>query len=477
MKRRWLLLMLLPMLAVASEAEEVSLQEVYEAGLPVVSITTVNGEKPTFDVAKAPEGCLGLSIKNATKVPARLTVSLNGTTLYDSGDYEKDVSGLTVKVRGNTSAIQKKTPYKLKLQKKADLLCRGGKNYGDKNWALINDETLETMVGLKVNELVGLQWTPAYEYVNLIFNGEYRGLYMLIETVERNTDCRLNVDKSGYIFEYDAYWWNEPIRIKSKFYYSMQYTYKYPDCDKVTEEQHAYISDVVKMFEASLAEGTYGRYIDVNSFATWMVGHDILGCEDAAGSNIFLTKYDNTPDSKIMMGNMWDFNSCFVTEGDWDGMHERWFFDKLFKNVNMRFARAYYSRWNELKDNLFSQMDTYLADYANSEACKAFERSLVLDRKAKGKEMSSVADMIDGFRQWFASRKIWLDANITPPEAWARGDANCDGTVNQYDLEAIVDYMMGRTQKAAFDMDNADMNQDGGVDVADVVELIGQKDF
>ena len=256
----------------------------------------------------------------------------------------------------------------------------------------------------------------------------------------------------------------------------MQYTYKYPDSDKVTEEQHAYISDVVKTFEASLAEGTYGRYIDVNSFATWMVGHDILGCEDAAGSNIFLTKYDNTPDSKIMMGNMWDFNSCFVTEGDWDGMHERWFFDKLFKSVNMRFARAYYSRWNELKDNLFSQMDTYLADYANSEACKAFERSLVLDRKAKGKEMSSVADMIDGFRQWFASRKIWLDANITPPKAWARGDANCDGTVNQYDLEAIVDYMMGRTQKAAFDMDNADMNQDGGVDVADVVEFIRQKD-
>ena len=153
--------MLLPMLAVASEAEEVSLQKVYEAGLPVVSITTVNGEKPTFDVAKAPEGCLGLSIKNATKVPARLTVSLNGTTLYDSGDYEKDVSGLTVKVRGNTSAIQKKTPYKLKLQKKADLLCRGDDKFKDKNWALIRDERMLTKAGLKINELGGLQWTPA----------------------------------------------------------------------------------------------------------------------------------------------------------------------------------------------------------------------------------------------------------------------------------------------------------------------------
>lgn len=409
-------------------------------------------------------------------MPARLTVSLNGTILYDSGDYEKDVSGLTVKVRGNTSAIQKKKPYKLKLQKKADLLCRGSKTYADKNWALINDEMLQTMVGLKVNELVGLQWTPAYKYVNLVFNGEYRGLYMLVETVERNTDCRLNVDKSGYIIEYDAYWWNEPIKIDSKFYFSMQYTYKYPDSDKVTEEQHAYISDVVKAFETSIAKGTYGSCIDVNSFATWMVGHDILGCKDAAGSNIFLTKYDNTPDSKIMMGNMWDFDSGFMTEGDWDGMHKQWFFGKLFKNVNLRFARAYYSKWNELKSTLFSQMDTYLADYAKSEDCKAFEKSLALDRKARGKEMSSVADMIDGFRQWFASRKTWLDENITQPEVWLLGDANCDGTVNQNDLDAIVDYLMGRTQKSAFDMDNADMNRDGGVDVADVVEFIRQKD-
>ena len=177
-----------------------------------------------------------------------------------------------------------------------------------------------------------------------------------------------------------------------------------------------------------------------------------------------------------MMGNMWDFDSGFMTEGDWDGMHKQWFFGKLFKNVNLRFARAYYSKWNELKSTLFSQMDTYLADYVKSEACKAFEKSLALDRKARGKEMSSVVDMIDGFRQWFASRKTWLDENITQPEVWLLGDANCDGTVNQNDLDAIVDYLMGRTQKTTFDMDNADMNRDGGVDVADVVEFIRQKD-
>ena len=122
MKRLFLLLILVqPLFAVVSFSDIVDLQEVYDAGLPVLSITTVDGEEPTFDVWYAPEGCIGLSIKNATKVPARMTISHNGNVLYDSGEYVEDKSGLTIKVRGNTSAIQHKTPYKIKLQKKADL--------------------------------------------------------------------------------------------------------------------------------------------------------------------------------------------------------------------------------------------------------------------------------------------------------------------------------------------------------------------
>ena len=108
-------------------------------------------------------------------------------------------------IRGNTTARAKKKPYKIKLQKKADLLLRGDdEKYGDKDWLLILDESLSAKTGFKLNELAGMQWTPSYQYVNLILNGEYKGLYMLCESVERNKSCRLNVDKSGYIFEYDA---------------------------------------------------------------------------------------------------------------------------------------------------------------------------------------------------------------------------------------------------------------------------------
>lgn len=474
MKRYRLLLMIMqPLFAVSSFSDNVDLQEVYNAGLSVVSITTVDGEVPTYEVVYPPSGCLGLSIKNATKVPARMTIARNGKVLYDSGEYVEGKSGLTMKVRGNTSAIQKKTPYKLKLQKKADLLNRGDK-YKDKNWLLINDEYLRAMVGLKVNELVGLQWTPAYEYVNFVFNGQYRGLYMLIESVDRNTDCRLNVSKTGYIFEYDAYWWNETKSIYSQLYYCMQYTYKYPNSDDVTNEQHAYLKSVVNQFEKSLKDGDYDNYIDVNSFATWMVGRDILGCKDSAGSNIFLTKYDNSPDTKIMMGNMWDLDSSMKKEkeGHWDGVHNQWFWGYLFNSTNKRFVTAYKRRWNELKPDLFSQMDAYLTDFVNSEECTALDKSFVLDRKVAGKNKNTVAEVLGSYKQWFSDREIWLDGQISKLEGYKLGDVNCDGYVNEADLKGIVDYIMGNTPEDTFDVDNADVNQDKDVNAADVVALI-----
>ena len=47
-------------------------------GLPLVVVTTVDGEEPAFDLAYPPEGSSGKGITNATKVPGRVMVILRG---------------------------------------------------------------------------------------------------------------------------------------------------------------------------------------------------------------------------------------------------------------------------------------------------------------------------------------------------------------------------------------------------------------
>ena len=240
-----------------------------QLGLPVVEVTTVGAEEPTCDYIFAPEGENGISIANATKVPGRVVVRSADATLFDSGDYEKGASGMTIKIRGNTSAYYSdKKPYKIKLEKKADMLCRGDKRFNDKEWVLLRDgdDALNTLMGFTVSRLVDMAWTPAYQFVNLTVNGDYRGVYMLTEQVKRNADCRLNVDKqTGYVVECDSYWWKEQVYFKTGM--GKYYTFKYPDPDDLTPSQLSYISQELELAETAISSGTYPERIDVASFA------------------------------------------------------------------------------------------------------------------------------------------------------------------------------------------------------------------
>ena len=213
-----------------NDTTSMSLPSITVRRLPVLWVETVDGEEPTCEYLYAPPGCIGATI-NATKVPGRVVMYLreNGVDniVYDSGDYVKDVSGMTIRIRGNTSAFANKKPYKIKLQKKRDLLLRGNDSiYKDKDWLLLKDDYLLYTAAQKVAQVVGIMWNPANRFVNLVINGSYRGIYLLCESVERNPDCRLNVDKhSGYIFECDPYWWNEDVYVNSVTSPSYNFTY------------------------------------------------------------------------------------------------------------------------------------------------------------------------------------------------------------------------------------------------------------
>lgn len=152
-------------LSAKASAEKEDFFNLYDSlsnmSIPLLDIITENEEEPTCEIVSAPEGAWGIGILNATKVPASMKIIKNGDVLYESGEYEKKQSGLTIKIRGNTSANKPKKPYKLKLQKKADLLFRGDKKYEDKDWVLLRTgNCLNTAIGFWASELIDQEWTP-----------------------------------------------------------------------------------------------------------------------------------------------------------------------------------------------------------------------------------------------------------------------------------------------------------------------------
>ncbi len=450
------------------------LNEIIAKGLPVMFVETVNEEEPTCDYVSAPPGCMGASITNATKVPGRLVIYqlMNGLdqVLYDSGDYEKNVGGMTIKLRGNTSAYQDKKPYKIKLQRKADLLLRGNDSiYKDKDWLLLKDDYLTTTVGLKVNEIVGMVWTPQHHFVNVVINGRYRGIYLLCESIKRNPDCRLDVDKSaGYIFEFDPYWWNEDLYVQSSYAPSYNYTFKYPDSEDVLPEQLGYMQSLVSCYEQSVKNGTYSDVIDVASFARWCLVHDIMGTKDAGGANLYYSKYDTTASTPIVMPVAWDFDMALRTTSAWSNSHLDHMM-QLIDSPNRAFVTEFAKVWHEIGTTLRRKMNDYMNDFCDSSQGRAMQSSLEINKIVYGHGPSSVSEMVKEFSGWFNSRYFWLKSHILPMNPL--GDVNVSGDVDVADVTALIAMVLGGANRDSAPW-AADVNDDGLLNIADVTALI-----
>ena len=399
---------------------------VAHTGLPTLYINTVNNEEPTAEYIKHPtEETYGDGVRNATKVPAKMEIFTDEYIypVYNSGEYVKKQSGLTVKIRGNTSATySNKKPFKLKLQKKADLLAkivgRDDPDYQDKEWYLLRDGwTINAFVGLEVADIVGVGWTPDYAYVDVFVNGDYRGVYILTEAISRCKN-RINISKDGYIIERDAYWWNEDVKfITDK--YDQKYTFKYPDEDEISDEQIQYITDYMNTLENNISGSHYEDYIDKNSFARWILTHDILGTWDGAGSNIFMYKYDNTDTSKIFMSSPWDFDSNYmIGSEDWASQHfgMRGYYDILFQHAD--FYEYYRLLWHKLSDNLIEKLSEQFANLRNNYA-ENINLAREYDATRWEIDYKTVEYELDSAMQWFEERRQMLNTQLA--NAWSYG--------------------------------------------------------
>ena len=112
-----------------------------------------------------------------------------------------------IKGRGNATWTADKKPYQIKLDKKTALLG-GDKSNKAKTWVLLAnayDETagLRNYVALRTALAMGLTNSPECDFVDLYYDGEYRGLYLLCEKVQINTG-RIEIDEIENVSDNDV---------------------------------------------------------------------------------------------------------------------------------------------------------------------------------------------------------------------------------------------------------------------------------
>lgn len=382
--------------------------------IPFINLRTNNGEDPGYTESESAKEDAALVIGRTIED----NDYVEGVFSMEENRYETKSSVMKIKVRGNTSALDyDKKPYKILLDNALDLLDLGDE-YAEKEWILLNTgENLKTWLGTYVSEYCGMEWQPKVRFVNLMLNGDYKGMYLLTESVERGEN-KCNISKNGFLIEYDLYWWKPgevyfKTRKQNKF---MAYTLKYPTAESFDDERVIQINAYMQNIEDMLInyDPAVFDYIDVDSFAGWTLIKDILGVADDNGSNMFFYLYDmdggQPPQYKLKMGPAWDFDSMFETdEFEWSSQHY-WvgnFTDYLWNYEEFRIAYA--NAWIAVKDTLRADIESYIDELCETKG-DAINESRRLDSERWRHDVITVEDEAENIDKWLLKHMWWIES-------------------------------------------------------------------
>lgn len=269
------------------------------------------------------------------------------------GNVQYDGELSSIKGRGNSTWLQNKKPYNIKLDKKADLFGMG-KN---KSWCLLASATEPSFVRNKLvydfAYNIGVETTGFAHYTNLYLNGEYAGFYILSEKVdvgENRVDIYdlegatedvndKDLDEYKLAGKQKSQEWgtikyasipNNPDEITGGYLLELEKIYRYVDevsgfvtdigqavvvktPEYASKAQVEYISGYYQDFEDALYSATgynskgkhYSDYIDVDSFARMYVIQEFTAIFDGCSSSFYLWK---DVDGKITAGPAWDYD-------------------------------------------------------------------------------------------------------------------------------------------------------------------------
>ena len=373
--------------------------------------------KAEFLLSAIPELTITTTDPSIAEIPSK-DYYLEGTLAVNGrGGYEDYTGKTEVKGRGNSTWGYPKKPYRLKLNKKAEI-CGLGKA---KNYVLLANHLDPTLmlnsVAFKIGRLLELPFANHAIPVDVVLNGIYKGSYLLTEQIEVKEN-RVDLDENNSVmWELDSYWDDEP-KFKSTAF-NLPVMVKDPD---LTTEQFEYWKKDFNAFTTQFAKeplegNSYVDMIDIESVAKFLITFNLVhNMEINHPKSVFLHKEGN---GKYVMGPIWDFDWAYDYEGTSNhfGRYNTPLFSSSMNGVGTAFfqrflqdsrVKAIYKRtWQDFKNNKLDALLQYVDDYAvmlkpsverNSEL---WENTRSFDTKVKE------------LKTWLRNRADYIDSEVS----------------------------------------------------------------
>ena len=309
-------------------------------------------------------------------------------------------------------------------------------------------------------------YAPRTRYCEVVLNGEYQGIYVLVEKIKRDSE-RVAVDRlratdvagdeltGGYILQIDrgnegeGGHWTSPFPPAYPTSAVVRYEFDDPNADDLLPVQEAYIEQFVTGFEALMASpdfadpaAGYAATIDIGSFVDFVLVNELARNVDGYRLSTYLHKDKDSVDPRLRAGPLWDFNLGFGNADYYgganrtgfqvdfaeagDGSPVPFFWPRLFHEA--AFQDSLGARWAGLRqgvlhpDSLAAFIATTAAGLDEAQQ-RNFVRWPILGEYVWPNAYvgETYADEVAYLGTWIAARAAWMDGQFPVPVASESG--------------------------------------------------------
>ncbi|MFN8256069.1 MAG: CotH kinase family protein [Bacteroidales bacterium] len=423
-------------------------QSFTDSNLPIVLIETdTDGNGNHLEIPDEPK------VLGTMKIIYHPDGSRNYVTDQNNSEFLNYDGRIGIEIRGSSSQVLEKKPYGFTTLQSDNVTNNNVSLLGmpsENDWILnslaFDNSLMRNYLSYDLCRSIG-EYAARGEYCEVVINGNYTGLYILMEKIKidknrvnivemSNTDNSNPDLTGGYLVKADKTTGGDPVAWWMESYTGgVDYLYDDPNSNDITPQQGNYIENYfISLQSAATAQNTsisngFPSMIDIPSFINYMIISEITSNADSYQYSTYFHKDRN---GKLRAGPVWDYDLTYGNDLFFWGLDRShtdvWQFDNG-DNTGSKFWKDFYNnstykcylanRWQSLTAtgaalniNVINDKITGIADLISEAADREDQRWGTV-----GNFGSNVAFI----RNWLNTRISWItnqlkNANTcTPP--------------------------------------------------------------
>lgn len=306
---------------------------------------------------------------------------------FESIGSKSAPQNMQIKGRGNStwSNLEKK-PYRLKFDKKQAVLGMPS----NRHWVLMANAQywmgqLNDALPFEIGRRMGMAWNPRMQPVEVVLNGDYIGMYFMLEKIRVDKD-RVNIKEQydyetdperitgGWLLEIDNY--IEPGNITFIEGNGMPFWVTPHSPEYLSPEQREYITDFLKAADEAIycsdkSSTEWEKYIDIDALAIFYIVQEVIDNPEAFSGSCYMHK-QRGDSTKLVFGPLWDCGSSYYR---WGSTYE---FDEFIYENLPSYCRSRWIReiakfphfqervkyhWKRFYEEVYPTMDTFMEEF------------------------------------------------------------------------------------------------------------------